>query len=172
MKRSRLKTKANKSQLPVDLSKCKKQRNLVVKLNKKHKKEYFENLNVATNSKPFWNKCKLYFSNKHAKGDSEIMLIERYEILLKNKKITDVLSSYFDSVTYSLDLFSWSTQTDNENTDAFENILKRFHNHTSLIKVKRLVKNQAKFSFQPVSVHTSVHYLQIKLLLEIFLSKF
>ena len=51
-KRSRLKNKANKSQLPADLSKYKKQRNLVVKLNKKHKKEYFENLSVATNSKP------------------------------------------------------------------------------------------------------------------------
>ena len=53
MKRPRLKNKANKSQLPADLSKYKKQRNLVVKLTKKHKKEYFENLNVATNSKPF-----------------------------------------------------------------------------------------------------------------------
>ena len=38
MKRSRLKIKANKSQLPAYLSKYKKQRNLVVKLNKKHKK--------------------------------------------------------------------------------------------------------------------------------------
>ena len=56
MKRSRLKNKANKSHLPADLSKYKKQRNLVVKLNMKHKKEYFENLNVATNSKPFWEK--------------------------------------------------------------------------------------------------------------------
>ena len=86
MKRSRLKNKANKSQLPTDLSKNKKQRNLVFKLNKKHKKEYFENLNVATNSHPFWNKCKPYFSNKHAKGDSKIMLIEKDEILLKIRK--------------------------------------------------------------------------------------
>ena len=38
MKRYRLKIKANKSQLPAYLSKYKKQRNLVVKLNKKHKK--------------------------------------------------------------------------------------------------------------------------------------
>ena len=115
MKRSRLKNKANKSQLPADLSKYKKQRNLVVTLNK-YKKEYFENLNVATNSKPFWDKCKPYFSNKHAKGDSNIMLIEKDEILLKNKKIADVFNSYFDSVTDSLDLFSWATQTDNKNT--------------------------------------------------------
>ena len=48
MKRSRLKNKANKSRLPADLSKYKKQCNLVVKLNKKYKK-----LNVATKSKPF-----------------------------------------------------------------------------------------------------------------------
>ena len=94
MKRSPLRNKVNKSQLPAD------------KLNKKYKKEYFENLNVATNSKPFWDKCKPYFSNKNAKGDSNIMLIEKDEILLKNKKIADVLNSYFDSVTNSLDLFS------------------------------------------------------------------
>ena len=55
----------------------KKQRNLVVKLNKKYKIEYFENLNTASNSKPFWDKCKPYFSNKHAKGISNIMLIEK-----------------------------------------------------------------------------------------------
>ena len=125
MKRSRLKNKANKSQLPDDLSKYKRQLNLVVKLNKKHEKEYFENLNVATISKPFWDKCKTYFSIKHAKSDSNIMSIEKDEILLKNKKIADALNSYFDSVTDSLDLFSWSTQIYNENTDALQNILKK-----------------------------------------------
>ena len=60
--RSQLKNKANKSQLTADLSKYKKQRNLVVKLNMKHKKEYFENLNAVTNSKPSWDKCKPFFS--------------------------------------------------------------------------------------------------------------
>ena len=96
MKRSRLKIKVDKSQLQADLSKYKKQRNMVVKLNKKHKKEQFENLNVATNhatinSKPFWDTCKPYFSNKHAKGYSNIMLIEKEKILLKKKKIGDLL---------------------------------------------------------------------------------
>ena len=150
MKRSLLKNKANKSQLPVNLSKYKKQCNLVVKLNKKHKKQYFENLSVATNPKPFWDKRKPYFSNKHAR----VTLIEKDEILLKNKKIADVLNSYFDSVTDSLDWFSWFTQIDNVNIDAAQNILKRFHNHPSSIKIEQLVNNQAKFSFQPVSVHT------------------
>ena len=127
---------------------------MVVRLNKKHKKEYFENLNVASIRKPFWDKCKPYFSNKHAKGGSNIMLIEKDEILLKNKEIADVLNSYFDSATDSLDLFSWSTKTNNKNTGALQNILKRFYNHPSLIKIKQLVNNQAKISFQPVSVYT------------------
>ena len=47
--------------------------------------------------------------------DSNIMFVEKDEILLKNKK-TNVFNSYFDSVTDSLDLFSWATQTDNKNT--------------------------------------------------------
>ena len=49
MKRSQLKNKTSKSQLPADLSKYQKQLNLVATLNKKHKKVYFENLKVVTN---------------------------------------------------------------------------------------------------------------------------
>ena len=56
---------------------------------------------------------------------------------------------------HSFDLFSWSTQTDNKNTGAPQNILKRFNNHPSLIKIKQLVNNQAKYSFKPVRVHTA-----------------
>ena len=97
MRRSRLKNEANKSQLPVIYPNITTQRNLVVKLNKKNKKEYFENLNVPTTSKPFWDKHKSYFSNKHTKGDSNIVLIKKEDILLMNKKIADVLTSYFDT---------------------------------------------------------------------------
>ena len=100
---------------------------MVVKLNKEHEKECFENLNVANNSKPFGHKGKPYFSNKHAKGDSNIMLIEKDEIFRKNKKIADVFNSNSHSVTDLFDLFPWSTQIDNKNTDALQNILKRFH---------------------------------------------
>ena len=120
---------------------------MVVKLSKKYKREYNEHLNVATNSKPFCDKCKRYFSNKLAKGDSNNVLIEKDEILPKNKKIADFLNSHFDWVTDSLDLFFWSTQTDNKNTDALQNILKRVHNHPSLIKIKQLVNNQDNFPF-------------------------
>ena len=99
MKRSKLKNKANKTKSVDDLLKYKKQRNLVVKLNKNCKKEFFDNLEIKNNSKLFWDKCKPYFSNKHSKGDSDILLIEKDELLLKNKKVADVFNSYFQSIT-------------------------------------------------------------------------
>ena len=95
MKRSQLKSKANKTKSVDDLIKYKKQRNLVVKLNKNCKKEFFDNLETKNNSKLFWDKCKPYFSNKYSKGDSDILLIEKDELLLKNKKVADVFNSYF-----------------------------------------------------------------------------
>ena len=94
----------------------------------KHKKEYFENLIIATQNL-FGISVSLIFQ----------ISMQRVEILLKNKKIAAVLN-YFDSVTDSLDLFPWSTQINNENTDPFQNILKRFHIHQSSFKISQLAK--------------------------------
>ena len=76
MKRSRLKNKANKTRKAVGVFNYKKQRNLVVQINNRCKREYFDKLNVKTATKPFWNTCKRYFSNKHLHGGSRITLIE------------------------------------------------------------------------------------------------
>ena len=51
LKRSRLKNKANKTQLPSDKQNYEKQRNLITTLNKQFKKEYFENIEDNTHSK-------------------------------------------------------------------------------------------------------------------------
>ena len=61
MKRSELKSKANRTKRSKYISVYIKQRNLVVRLNKERKIEYFENLETSKNSKPFCNKCKPYF---------------------------------------------------------------------------------------------------------------
>ena len=65
MKRSQLKNKANKTKSIDNLIKYKKQCNLVVKLNKNCKKEFFDNLEIKNNSKSFWDNSKSYFSHKH-----------------------------------------------------------------------------------------------------------
>ena len=42
-----------------------------------------------------WETCKPYFSNKHARGDSKVMLIENDEMLLKNEEVAKEFNQYF-----------------------------------------------------------------------------
>ena len=68
MKRSRLKNKANGSKYPVDIANYKKQRNLVVPFNRQAKStKYFNEVSNTESSRPVWETCKPYFSNKHAR---------------------------------------------------------------------------------------------------------
>lgn len=69
MKRSQLKNKTMKSKSKNDVIEYKAQRNIVVKLNKRCKKDFFDNLQKNI-SKPFWS----HFTNKHAKDDVDIHL--------------------------------------------------------------------------------------------------
>ena len=99
MIRSRLKNKANKSKNPIDISKFKRQRNLVANLNKQAKLQYFEKLSVDCNSKPFWKACKLYFSNKNSNIKENIMLLEKDKLLSKQKGVASTFNRHFGSVT-------------------------------------------------------------------------
>ena len=153
MKRSQLKNKANKTKDPKDILKYKKQRNYVVKLNNQSKQEHFDSLNPFLDSKPFWKSCKSYFSNKHSFGGSKIALNESGEILTENMKIVKTFNSYFKSVTDSLELFDWPLKS-KVSYDKVQNIIKRFSNHPSIIKIKHKFKLKKKFSFQCVSEAT------------------
>ena len=90
MKGSALKRKASRTKQQEDITKYKKQRNLVVKLNRETKLHYFNNLETSKNSKPFWDKCRPYFSKKHAHGDSKIILIEKEEITTNTNEIVEI----------------------------------------------------------------------------------
>ena len=62
----------------------KKQRYLVVKFNKS-KFEYFIKYDLNKQAKPFWKNCKPYFSTKPCKADTNIMLNENWELVMKNQ---------------------------------------------------------------------------------------
>ena len=83
-----------------------KANNLVVKLKKRCKKGFFDNLETRNKSKPFWSTSKPYFSNKHAKGDADILLIENNNILLDNRKVANVFNQSLKSLTYLNDQMS------------------------------------------------------------------
>ena len=92
MKCSQLKVKAVKFKSKNDVIKYKKQHNLVLKLKKRCKRGSYKNVETKNNSEPFWSTFKPYFSNKHAKDDADLLLIENNKILLDNRKKTNVFN--------------------------------------------------------------------------------
>ena len=158
MKRPKLKNIANKTKNTSDVMKYKKQRNYVVQLNKKAKLEYFNNIDSSQESKPFWVKRKPYFSNKHSKADTDIILHEKGDIIFKNKEIANTFNEYFGSIVESLDLHVWTESSCNvlpsyTSDDDIDNFLIKFANHPSIKTIKQNFDITSKFSFQPVSVN-------------------
>ena len=156
MKMSKLKNKANKTKNPLDIMNYKNQRNYVTKLNKTAKLEYFNNLKLGKDNKPFWEKCKPYFTNKHSKADTDIMLNENGELLLKDKDIADTFNEYFGSIFESLDLYKWESEiTDfglNDSNQDYLNItIGKYEKHLSIKLIKQNFRISRKFSFKPVS---------------------
>ena len=88
MKHSQLKNKENRTKQLQDIIKYKKYQNLVVKLGREIKTQYYDNIQTSKYSNPFWDKCQPCFSNKHAHGDSEVILVEKENIIThKNEAV-------------------------------------------------------------------------------------
>ena len=156
LKRSKLKNKANKTKHPVDIKMYKKQRNYVVGLNKQAKFRHFNNLDCKKDAKPFWDKCKPYSSNKHTRGDTNIMLKEKGEILLKNDVIDNTLSNFFDSLVKSINLFkwpdiSWDSTTLSSVLDRIDRIILKYKFYPNIISIKQNIHHIEKFSFRFVT---------------------
>ena len=153
MKRSRLKNKANKSKKPIDISNFKKQRNYVVNLNKQANFEYFSSYN-STDSKLLWVNCKPYFSNKYSKADTDIVLNENGDSILKNKEIAKAFNDYFGTIVDNLDLHHWEgkTSSPSNTSDKINGIIKNYEKHPSIWNMKTKYRGISNFSFRPVSV--------------------
>ena len=102
IKCSQLKIKAMKSKSENYIIEYQKQHNLVLKLKKLCKKVFFDNLETKNNFKPFWSTSKPYFSNKHAKGDADILPIENNKTLLDNRKISNVFHEIIIQYLFSI----------------------------------------------------------------------
>ena len=94
MTRSRLKSKANKSGKEEDLKAYKKPRNLVLKLNRKAKKNLLKSC-ISTNdkmkNKNFWKLRKRFFTEKGSQYDQNITLIEKKRSISEKLKVANIL---------------------------------------------------------------------------------
>ena len=167
MKRLQLKNKANRTKKLGDITKYKKQQNLLVKRNGETKTQYFDNIQRSKNSEPFWDKCKPCFLNKHAHGDPKTILIEKENIftnknevvqketlLVNNDEIAKTLNNHFSETVEKLNTFKWpfNEKYENIHNEKLTTIIKKFENHPSIIKIKSKYTIQEKFFVKPVTV--------------------
>ena len=100
MKRSRLKNIATRSQTPEDWEIYRRQRNLVVNINRKAKKTLFDsvNINSSQGSKAFWKTCKPFFSNKGNTVEERILLVEEETIVSNDEELATIFNQYFNTI--------------------------------------------------------------------------
>ena len=146
MLRSHLKALAQKSKKPGDKDCYRRQRNLVVKLNKQAKKAYF----MSTTNKPkhFWDAIKPKFSDKSCAGDARIQLLDNDILYTSDNEVADIFNSYFNRITENLDIPSWESNDlplNSENT-----LTSKFENHPSIKEIIDHRSSEAKFEFSQI----------------------
>ena len=153
MKRSQLKNMSNRTGKLPDKLEYKKQRNLVVDLNRKMKLDYFENFNISSDCKPFWVACKPYFTDKGIRSSSNIMLLENDDIVIKDEEIAIIFNEHFGSIIEALDLSDWRGNCFSDNNrDMIGNIIHKYRSHPSIQKIKNKIKIAKSFNFVPVTI--------------------
>ena len=95
MKRSRVRNKFLNTKSELDKKAYNKQRNYVVSLGRKEKKEFYGNLNtsVLTENRTFWKTVKPFLSEK-SKKVSKTTLIEDNQIISQDKQIAKIFNVY------------------------------------------------------------------------------
>ena len=146
MKRSHLKALATKSQKSEDKLNYKRQRNLVVQLNKKAKKFFFSK--TTRNSKHFWDAIKTKFSDKNCKAEGKIQLLENDVLHTSDENVANIFNSYFNRVTETLEIPSWRNQSASLSA---KNIFEQtFENHPSIKEINTHRNSEKVFDFSKV----------------------
>ena len=125
MLRSKLKHIANKSKNPEDVACYKRQRNLVVNMNRKAKKTFFSKHDPKTSPKGFWDTFKPFFSNKVNVAGERIQLIENGSIISKELDIAETFNEHYNTVTDRLDVPRWAT---GENSSDVSSVIDKYSN--------------------------------------------
>ena len=142
MTRSRLKNIYNKKRSYDNWDKYKKQRNFCMKLLRKTKQDYFNNIDIknVSNTKKFWKTIKTYFSNKGL-NSNKIFLSETGRLTKDPVAIATTMNDYFVNIAQTIGLKQFQ----------FDDANNLFEDHTSIIRIKSNLDNVTdKFDFKKV----------------------
>ena len=158
MQRSRSKNTFYKNKTPENWEKYRVLRNECVKLTKKVKREYYENLDtkIVKDNKLFWKTVKPFFTNK-GKQNTKIIIVENDKIVSENKEIAAIMNNHFINIANDNNITASDTANDNSENldllciDPIEQIILRYASHPSILKIKGRTNTKTRFSFELVN---------------------
>ena len=154
MHRTRLRNKYHNHRTDANLKAFKKQRNKCVKLVRKAKFDYYQNINLGnlTDNRKFWKTVKPIFSDK-VQVKSSLTLIENGKMMSKDSEIAEIFNHHFATITDSLGISineSVLLPTDGI-LDSVDKAVRKYDAHPSICKIRENVKIANKFEFSEVS---------------------
>ena len=158
MTRTRLLNKLRKFNCPENQLAYKRQRNYCVKLLKRSKKDFYNNLNVkkVTDNKHFWKTIKPNFTDKILK-DEKIVLVEDDKVITAETDLAKIFKDHFENIVESLHI-ERLCRVDFDREPVI-NAIKNFSQHRRILKIKENTNSSACFSFRAVSKENLLYQL-------------
>ena len=157
MKRSNLRNKYLKDRTEENHSAFKLQRNKCVSLLKKAKKSYFGNLKSSEvcDNKKFWKTVKPLFNEQTVSTDA-ITLKEGNVLVSDDAKVSEIFNEFFGSAVKSLNIPPYEPTTENRipSDDPIRNIIEKYKDHPSILKISEVIPRESLFSFKPTNIET------------------
>ena len=149
--RTRLLNKYKKDNSAGNFFAYKRQINFCVKLIRKSKKNFYNNLNVKriTYNKKIWQTIKPNCTDKTHK-DERITLVEGDKVITEEKDVVKVFKDHFEKIveTLKIDPHTLSALSDDPVLNAIEN----FSHRASILKIKEARNSSNCFSFKLVTI--------------------
>ena len=150
MTRSRLRNKFLSRPNSFNENNYKKFRNYYTSLVRKEKKKFYSNLNIELliDNKKFWKTVRPLFSDKHSTS-KEITLLVNDKIISSDKDVAETFNRFFSKAVENLDVKGFEIEdfVYNLEISPVENIIHKFRNHPSILKINESVKLQELFHF-------------------------
>ena len=147
MLRSKLKNMANKTGDPADVARFKKQRNLVVSLNRRAKKSYFRD--SMHSAKSFWKSVKPFFDKKHGIREERILLVENGDIISDEGELSSVFNSFFKRITDKLPI-SEIPELLVTDLDPVSSAIAKYATHPSIMAIKSRFDSPPLFELRAI----------------------
>ena len=155
MTRSKLKNNYNRNPSLDNRKKYTSYRNYCVKLLRKEKRDYYNNLDLKLleNNRIFWKRIKPLFSNKQISIKNTIILIDKDDAISDSEEVAEKLNSFFTDAIENLGIEHLSQMEINElSQENIDVILKTYELHPSVLKIKEHITVDNSFSFAETSL--------------------